>query len=285
LYLSPILGINHADFIVFANFGENLSGGRPAIGYAISLDIATELAMNGQSKTDCGPLVGQRPVNMGRPLFAAPPFQWSHTMNTNAPKAVRSGLTPLPGKHQLTVKQQFFVAEYLIDLNATKAAERAGYSKRTAASIGQENLNKPEISAAITEAQSKRFQRLEITAERVLVELALIAFSNMLDYITVGPNGMVRVDLSRLTRDQAAAISEITVEEFTERTGEDEDGKPTFENVKRVKFKLSDKRGALVDLGKHLKLFTEKVEVGGSLKVEVQDVKQKLLAKLACRAA
>ncbi len=102
----------------------------------------------------------------------------------------------------------------------------------------------------------------------------------MLDYIAVGDNGAARVDLSKLSREQAAAISEITVEEFTERTGEDDKGKPTFENVRRTKFKLSDKRGALVDLGRHLKLFTDKVQVDGELQVEVQDVKQKLLAKL-----
>lgn len=185
----------------------------------------------------------------------------------------------------LKPRQELFVREYLIDLNATKAAERAGYSKKTARSIGQENLTKPDIQAAIAAQQGKRIQKLEISAERVLNELALLGFANMLDYIQIGENGTAKVDLSKLTRDQAAAIGEITVEEFTERTGEDDNGKPTFENVKRTKFKLNDKRGALVDLGRHLKLFTEKVEVEGDVKVEVQDVKQKLLAKLAGRKA
>jgi phage terminase small subunit len=170
---------------------------------------------------------------------------------------------------KLTPKQKLFVTEYLIDLNATKAAERAGYSAKTAQVQGSRLLSNAMVSAAIAEKQGKRFEKLEITAERVLAELALIGFANMLDYISVGENGTARVDLSNLTREQAAAISEITVEEFTERTGEDGEGKPIFENVKRTKFKLTDKRGALVDLGRHLKLFTDKREISGQVDLTV----------------
>jgi phage terminase small subunit len=181
----------------------------------------------------------------------------------------------------LSIKAKLFAAEYLIDLNATKAAERAGYSPRTAQQQGSRLLLNVVVQTAIQDAMDNRAEKLGISAERVLNELALLGFANMLDYIKVGENGATKVDLSKLTRDQAAAISEITVEEFTERTGEDAKGKPTFENVKRTKFKLTDKRAALVDLGRHLKLFTDKVEVDGNLQVEVQDVKQKLRAKLA----
>jgi phage terminase small subunit len=69
----------------------------------------------------------------------------------------------------LTAKQQRFVEEYLIDLNATQAAIRAGYSEKTAYSIGNENLSKPEIAKAIETAQQERSQRTEITADRVPV--------------------------------------------------------------------------------------------------------------------
>jgi phage terminase small subunit len=185
---------------------------------------------------------------------------------------------------KLNTKQRLFVSEFLIDLNATKAAERAGYSKKTAQVQSSRLLSNVMVSAEIAETQSKRFQKLGITADRVLNELALLGFSNMMDYIQIGANGEARGDLSKLTRDQAAAITEITVEEYTERTGEDEDGKPTFDNVKRTKFKLTDKRAALVDLGKHLKLFTEKVQVEGDMQLEIRDVKQKLLAKIAGRS-
>ena len=68
----------------------------------------------------------------------------------------------------LTDKQRRFVSEYLIDLNATQAAIRAGYSKKTAYSVGHENLSKPEIAAAIAKAQTKVMAKAEIDAEWVL---------------------------------------------------------------------------------------------------------------------
>jgi phage terminase small subunit len=171
----------------------------------------------------------------------------------------------------LTKKQELFVAEYLVDLNATRAAKAAGYSAKGADVTGSKMLVNPKVAQEIAKKQGKRLEKLDITAEKVLQELALLGFSNMLDYISVGETGAIKVDLSKLTREQAAAIQEVTVEEFTERTGEDDNGKPWFENVKRVKFKLNDKRGSLELLGKHLKLFTDKVELGGSLTVDFLD--------------
>ena len=75
----------------------------------------------------------------------------------------------------MTDKQSIFVQEYLKDLNATQAAIRAGYSAHTAYSIGQENLNKPEIKQAIDAAMSERQQRTAITADYVLHSLHEIA--------------------------------------------------------------------------------------------------------------
>ena len=71
----------------------------------------------------------------------------------------------------LTPKQQRFVEEYLIDLNATQAAIRAGYSEKTAHSIGAENLIKPNIAKAIQEAQSKLSERTGITQDYVLTNI------------------------------------------------------------------------------------------------------------------
>lgn len=71
----------------------------------------------------------------------------------------------------LTPKQSLFVKEYLVDLNATQAAIRAGYSEKTAASIGEENLRKPDISASIAEAQQAKAKKLDITVESILAEL------------------------------------------------------------------------------------------------------------------
>ncbi len=154
----------------------------------------------------------------------------------------------------MTPKQQRFVDEYMIDLNATAAAKRAGYSEDTAAEQASRLLKNVKVSAAVAERRAKMSERLEITAERVLRELALIGFANMHDYIRLTDDGDAYVDLSALSRDQAAAINEVTVEDFKDGRGED------ARDVRRIKFKLSDKRAALVDLGRHLKLFTDVTE-------------------------
>ncbi len=154
----------------------------------------------------------------------------------------------------LNSKQQRFVDEYLIDLNATQAAIRAGYSKQTAYSQGQRLLKHVEIAPLIASRKQAHADKLDITAERVLRELALIGFANMADYMRVGPDGDPYLDFSAITRDQAAALTEVTVEDFKDGRGED------AREVRKVKFKLADKRGALVDLGRHLKLFVDVVE-------------------------
>jgi phage terminase small subunit len=71
----------------------------------------------------------------------------------------------------LTDKQKRFVAEYLVDLNATQAAIRAGYSQKTARSVGSENLTKPDIAAAIAKAQAKIAKKAEVSLETLLAEL------------------------------------------------------------------------------------------------------------------
>jgi phage terminase small subunit len=156
----------------------------------------------------------------------------------------------------LNLKQQRFVAEYLIDKNATQAAIRAGYSKRTAHVQGCRLLSDAKVSALVAEKAEKQVEKLEITAERILRELALLGFANMEDYMRSGPDGDPYLDFSALTRDQAAALTEVTVEDFKDGRGED------ARDVRRVKFKLADKRAALVDLGRHLALFTDKVQHG-----------------------
>ncbi|PHR85950.1 MAG: terminase small subunit [Blastopirellula sp.] len=163
---------------------------------------------------------------------------------------------------KLTAKQQCFVDEYLVDLNATQAAIRAGYSEKTATAIGTENLRKPHIKKVVDAAIAKRSERTEITQDMVLNELAKIGFSNMQDYIRISSEGEPYVDLSELTRDQAAAISEVTVEDFTDGRGDD------ARDVRKVKFKLSDKRSALVDMGKHLGMFVEKIDLNAKVSVE-----------------
>lgn len=86
-------------------------------------------------------------------------------------------------QRKLNPKQRRFVEEYLIDLNATQAAIRAGYSPKTATAIASENLSKPSISAAIACAMAERSKRTGITQDRILEELAKVAFIKLTDIV------------------------------------------------------------------------------------------------------
>ena len=144
---------------------------------------------------------------------------------------------------RLTAKQRLFVAEYMCDLNATRAAIRAGYSAKRAYAMGHENLKKPEVAAAIKKAIDAREKRTLVTADAVVTELAKIGFANMQDYLK---EGFTLTDIQALSRDHAAAIQEVTINETVS-------GGDTI--TRNIKFKLADKRAALVDLGKHLGIF------------------------------
>lgn len=166
----------------------------------------------------------------------------------------------------LTPKQKLFVAEYLANgLNATKAAISAGYSKSSAEVEGSRLLRNAKVAAEVAKKTQKRFEKLEVTADKVIQELAKMGFANMLDYMTIENGRLVEFDYNSLTRDQAAAIQEITMD----MTGGAGDGerKP----VLRTRFKLGDKRGSLELLGKHLKLFTDKTELSGPDGAAIQE--------------
>jgi phage terminase small subunit len=97
----------------------------------------------------------------------------------------------------LTAKQQRFIEEYPVDLNATQAAIRAGYSRKTAFVIGYENLKKPHIKAAIEKKLAVLSRNAGITAERILNELAIIAFSNIFDLIDDGGPSRLEIEMRR----------------------------------------------------------------------------------------
>jgi phage terminase small subunit len=172
------------------------------------------------------------------------------------------------------LKHGIFIREYLIDGNGTRAAISAGYSAKTAHAAASRLLKNVKVRAEIDRLTDERAKKLDITADRVLRELALLGFSNMEDYIRISSGGTAYVDLSKLTREQAAAIQEITVDEYTEGTNGD------ARDVRRTKFKLGDKRGSLHLLGKHLKLFTELGSEDSPLNLNVTGIREKLLSKL-----
>lgn len=155
-------------------------------------------------------------------------------------------------------RQELFAQEYVIDLNGTRAAIAAGYSETTAASQASRLLTKSKVQKIVGQLQAKRATKLELKAEKIAEELQRLAFSNMLDYMEIDEAGRpVGLNLSGITRDQAAAIQEIT-EDTTGGTG---DGERRL--ILRTKFKLADKRGSLELLGRHLGMFQDNVKVTG----------------------
>jgi len=138
-------------------------------------------------------------------------------------------------------KQKRFVEEYLIDLNATQAAIRAGYSPLTAYSIGDENLRKPEIDVAVKKAMAIRSKRTGINQDRVLLEIAKIAFVNPIDVINMDSAEIK----GEADRDDTAAIASVKVKKI-----------PTdYGYITEREVKTYDKIKALELLGKHLNMW------------------------------
>lgn len=180
----------------------------------------------------------------------------------------------------LTPKQVQFVAEYLIDLNATQAAIRAGYSAKTANRIASENLSKPDIQAAIQDAMQRREERTEVTQDRVLRELAKIGFADIRKAVQWGAsmpvvdeetgdvtlaNGISLVPSDKLDADTAAAISEVA---------QTRDG---------LRVKFHDKRAALVDMGRHLGMFLDRTEATVKAGRALEDMTDEELAAEAAK--
>lgn len=162
----------------------------------------------------------------------------------------------------MTAKQKRFCEEYLIDLNATQAAIRAGYSAASAQQIATENLSKPVIKARIEEAMAERSRRTGVTSDRVVRELARVAFVNADDLIDTS-NATIRDTASE---DDRACISAVKVKISS---GENSS------TVER-EIRMYDKLRALELLGKHLGMFTDKVEVGGAAVGCLRDILSQL---------
>jgi phage terminase small subunit len=137
----------------------------------------------------------------------------------------------------LTAKQEMFVQEYLVDLNATQAAIRAGYSEKTAGSIGHELLKKPEIATRIEELKRERAEKAGITAEWVL---------------------------QKLTEVVAKSMQEKPVEKW------DYQKKQMVETGEYV-YDSQGANRALELIGKHLGMFKDKIEHSGNIGVQIVD--------------
>jgi len=180
-------------------------------------------------------------------------------------------------ENELTPKKRAFVREYLIDLNGTQAAIRAGYSGKTANEQASRLLANVNVKAAIDAAMKIRSVRTDITADRVLKELSKIGFADIRKAIkwqgtlvteednpeggdtlvikNVVTNNVMLVSSDDIDDETAAAISEIS------------------QNTSGgIKLKLHDKRAALVDIGKHLGMFTDKIEHSGDMSVSFKTI-------------
>jgi len=133
---------------------------------------------------------------------------------TTLPRRVRmrtAGLMDIKGERPLSFKQRRFVDEYLLDMNASAAAKRAGYSERSAPQIGSVFLRRPNVVAAIEARLADRRERMAVTTERVIRELARIAFSDIGRIVRWSGEEMIATPSELLSEDDRAAIAEIAV--------------------------------------------------------------------------
>lgn len=158
---------------------------------------------------------------------------------------------------QLTEKQKRFADEYLIDLNATQAAIRAGYSPRSAGEQASRLLKNAKVRAYIDERMAELSRRTGVNQERILRELARIAFVNAPDLINMA-DATVREDA---TVDDMAAIASVRVKIIPTENGQ---------GIER-EIRLADKIRALDLLGKRFAMWTERQQIDANFGVQIID--------------
>lgn len=143
----------------------------------------------------------------------------------------------MANEKKLTEKQKRFCEEYLIDLNAAKAAERAGYKN---SNIGRQLITKNNVSEYIFELQKRQQRRTEITADRVLEELAAIAFSDRTEIAYIENRNVVLVSTDKWSENTKKSVAGIK------------------ESQNGIEVKSYDKLRALELIGKHIGMFGTK---------------------------
>lgn len=157
----------------------------------------------------------------------------------------------------LNPKQQRFVHEYLIDLNATQAAVRSGYSERTAKQQGSRLLTDADVAAAVAAGKAKQLGTADLSAARVLEEVRRLAMSDV--RCLFDEHGNLR-SIRDLTDEQAAAVAglEVVIKNVAAGDGH-------TDTVHKIK--VWDKPKALEMLMKHLGLFEENARVSGTIEL------------------
>lgn len=164
----------------------------------------------------------------------------------------------------LTAKQLSFCQEYLVDLNATQAAIRSGYSKKTAEVIGHENLRKPKLQEYIQKKRADRANRLEVSADKTILELARMAYLDPRKFFNADGTLKPVIDLDDDTARSLAGM------ETSFKYSKNSDGDIERETIKKIK--IADKLSALKELGKHQGIFKADNEQRGEADQAARDL-------------
>lgn len=203
------------------------------------------------------------------------------TRTPDRPEAVRPRTRPQERARDARFRR-FAKNVVACNFNFTDAARLTGYSHRAAKKIAYELMQRPEIQAMVAEETTTALHAADVNKERVLRELARLAFSDMRHYLRFDERGQVYLDWSVMPDDATRAIGEITQEEFVEGSG------TQARLVRKTRFKLHPKTPALDLLCKHLGMLVQRHEISGPsgtpITVDVAALREQLAARLAALA-
>jgi len=167
---------------------------------------------------------------------------------------------------EITDKMRQFVDEYLIDMNATQAAIRAGYSEATAQEQSSQLLDRPDIRELVEQRQKDRIDRTQISQDLTVNELKTIAFSDVADFVIVKEGGVIEQrPFNELTKTQTRCIKKIKQRVMTSQSS---DG-AVIHQTAVLELELYDKVKSLELLGRHLGIFNDKLTLDGALPLQI----------------
>ena len=184
------------------------------------------------------------------------PKRKANPIRSGNKSALRSKIneTPVKNGSRFTEQQKKFCDEYLIDCNGRRAAMAAGYSKKTADQIGYQLLKKPLVRQYLVKGIKRNTKRNNISADRVLQEIAKVAFASLGAFMSIDKEGNIQFKLQNnkmlsTKDDPLGVLAQFEQETYVDGRGED------AQLVKKTKIKLLDKMKALDMLGRYLMLF------------------------------
>ena len=167
---------------------------------------------------------------------------------------------------EITDKMRQFVDEYLIDMNGTQAAIRAGYSEATAQEQSSQLLDRPDIRELVEQRQKDRIDRTQISQDLTVNELKAIALSDIADFVIVKEGGVIEQrPFNELKKEQTRCVKKI---KQTVRTAQSSDG-AVIHQTAVLELELYDKVKSLELLGRHLGIFNDKLTLDGALPLQI----------------